>query len=157
LLAAVWLLSSSWSKHRGSLPPDAELVVKIASVLVLLCFGLVTACGLAWVWTGRERWIIRGDILEIHRQCLGRTWRRSVIASELLIEPDDVEWFTGRRRRWRLTARGKGADQEISNGTLFGLEDLTALGAYLAARTGWRWHPPRDLPHLTSLLDPRGW
>jgi hypothetical protein len=142
--------------RRVHLPPDAELVTGICTAVLLGCGLIIVAGCLAWLWTGDERWSIRNGVLEIQRECLGRKWRRGYTATELSLEPDYSAGLSNRRQSWRLIARGIGVDQTIATTTIYGLSELSALGAYLSARTGWRWHPPQDLSLLGTLLGPGG-
>lgn len=143
--------------RRVQLPPDAELVEGICTAVLLVCGLLILAGCLAWLRAGEERWIIRNGLLEVHRECLGRKWSRSYAAAELSLEPHYYAGQSRPRQSWRLVARGVGADQTIATTAVYGVTELSALGGYLSARTGWRWRPPQDLHLLSTLLGPSGW
>ena len=101
------------------------------------CSALVvpaTLCAMAGIWllAVRESWHPRPGVLERRRQVFGQTWSRRFepLGLELCADAD-----SDGNTRWRLIATG-GGDDEVLITALGEGSAPTALGEWLAARTG---------------------
>lgn len=154
LLALGMGLQSWFPTPRPAPPPDWEGRPLFALAAVALV--LAVAVWALWVRKGTEDWTIHPDSLEIKKECLGYRRSKTIVASELALETVHPVWSRRRTRSWRLVAQGKGSVRTLATSTSFGMANLYDLGAYLAARTGWRWNTPPDLP-MDGLIGPWGW
>lgn len=126
-------------------------VTKFANLVILLVIAILVTVGLVWLIFGTEQWRVGPDLLEVHKECLGRKWGPRFTQAELLIR---CEWRSRGRSRQRvclLIARNWGKEYILSESSASGSVQLQALGSYLSAQTGWPLQLPLEWPPAPLL------
>jgi hypothetical protein len=103
-----------------------------------VAIGLGLLAAFLWSAFGREEWLLGPDSLTIRRTIPGRSWVREYSGGELAL---DVRVDSDNDEQWRLLLRVPGEERPLDRGEPAALR---ALGAALAARTGWSLQQPEE-------------
>jgi hypothetical protein len=141
LIGAFVTIFSTPGRNRSWQPPPEFAWI---SMLPFLVIALLAVVYLVWIFLGTERWRLAPGLLEVRKECLGRTWGPRFTHAELVLR---VEWrYHHRQRRqfWVLAAQGGGRESVLAVSGAGGAFELQSLGSYLAAQTGWPLRLPPD-------------